>query len=246
MRIVRLLSLELLTFVFCTAMAFAAEGDFILKGEKAFLIKSGKKTLVKDCITQSVRTDAGIRSWILVDAKDVEGAESGIYLFMGKENRPAGFLPIKEEVSSCDVVFSPSGEKLLISRNKDTGYIKLVSLYFLDKNKGLVKKASFEMMGLPVWIDYHRFVFTSVDSTKKVCSENQCTPWNSVALYDSAVEDLIFLKKATATAVYTFLKYDKENDSVEIYESSVRNEKDWYDEDKIRYTTFTLPIPAAG
>ncbi|MBQ2476146.1 MAG: hypothetical protein II515_02620, partial [Desulfovibrio sp.] len=90
----------------------------MLKEGKAFRMDSGRETLLKDCELKQAETEAGTWSWVLVDpaqSEDMKGAEGGVYLFRGKETRPAGFLPVKEEASSCRLFFSPSGEKLVLS-----------------------------------------------------------------------------------------------------------------------------------
>ena len=232
----------------CAGVSHAAGGEYVLKDGKAFRVDGGTETPLKDCEPQTASTDAGLWSWIVVDpgqSEEMKGSESGIYFFRGEGKKPAGFLPIKEEASSCRLYFSPSGEKLLVSWGME--YIQHLSLYFIDKSKGFISKAPFETAGPPVWIDHHRFVFNSIDTGKGVRVRDRFDLWwSSVALYDSVENEKIVLKEATTTRDYTVSGYDEAKDELEIWESSVMDAKDWGDENKVKDTKLKLPIPAAG
>ncbi|MCR5815182.1 MAG: hypothetical protein K6G15_11935 [Desulfovibrio sp.] len=238
----------LLACALCTGVALAAQGDYLLKGGKAYRLTGGKEMPLKDCDVQSADTDAGLWSWILVDpaqSEAMKNSEGGVYFFQGKDKKPAGFLPIKEEAASCRLYFSPSGEKFLLSWGME--YIQHLSLYVIDKNKGFVKKAEFNVMGPAFWIDPHRFAFNSINVKKGARAKDKFDLWwTSAALYDSAVDELIILKEATATKDYTISGYDEANASFAIMESSVKDTKDWGDEEKITDTEISVPTPAAG
>ena len=238
----------LLGCVLCAGAAHAAVGDYILKGGKAFRVDGGKETPLKDCEVQMADTEAGPWAWILIDpaqSDEMKGSKGGIYFFRGKENAPAGFLPVKEEAVSCRVTFSPSGEKLLVSWGME--YIRHLSLYFIDKGKGFVRKASFDAAGPPLWVDPHRFVLNAVNIGKGPRVKGRFDVWwSSVVLYDSVENERIVLKEATATEDYTVNGCDTEKGMLDVLENSVKDVKDWGDDAKVKDTELKLPIPAAG
>ena len=158
MKIVRcFLCAGLLASLFCADTTFAREGDYILRDGKAYRVQQGTSVLLEDCEPQTANTDKGLWSWILVDPGQTEamkGSEGGIYFFLGEGKTMAGFLPIKEEASSCRLYFSPSGEKLLVNWGME--YIQHLSLYFIDSKKGLSKKPRLR------WLDLLSGLITTV------------------------------------------------------------------------------------
>ena len=248
MKLVHCMGGMLLACMLCSGPALAAEGDFILKGGQAYRVDGGKKTPLKNCEPQEAQTETGTWSWIRVDSgesEEMKGSENGVYFFHGKEGKPAGFIPIKEEASSCRIYFSPSGEKLLLSWGME--YIQHLSLYVIDKNKGFINKASFDIAGPPIWIDHHRFIFNSVNTSKGLRAEGKFDSWwTSVVLYDSAIDERIVIKEATATKDYSINDYNDSDGSIIILESSVKNKNDWKDDDKVKDVEIKVPAPAAG
>ncbi len=238
----------LLACVLCAGVAHAAEVNYILKGGKACRVTGGKVMPLKDCEVQRVDTEAGPWAWILVDptqSEEMKSSEGGIYLFSGKGDMPAGFLPVKEEASSCRVTFSPSGEKLLVSWGME--YIRHLSLYVIGKGKDFIKKASFDVAGPPVWVDSHRFVFNAIDTGKGARVKGRFDLWwSSVVLYDSVENERIVIKKATATTDYTLNDCDTKNGTLDVLESSVKAVKDWEDDAKVKDTELKIPVPPAG
>ena len=238
----------LLACVLYAGMAHAAEGDYILKDGKAYRLTGGKEIPLKDCEVQRAETESGPWAWILVDPaqfEEMKGSKGGIYFFRGKENTSAGFLPIKEEAASCRLAFSPSGEKLLVSWGME--YIRHLSLYCLDKGKGFVKKASFEVAGPPFWVDPHRFVFNAINIDKGARVKGRFDLWwSSVVLYDSVENERIVIKEATATRDYTVNGCDTKTGTLDVLESSVKQVKDWGDDTKVKDTELKIPVPPAG
>ncbi|MBR3664309.1 MAG: hypothetical protein IKN64_06605 [Desulfovibrio sp.] len=249
MKIVRcFLCAGLLASLFCAGITFAREGDYVLRDGKAYRVQQGTSMLLEDCEPQTANTDKGLWSWILVDPGQTEamkGSEGGIYFFWGEDKTVAGFLPIKEEASSCRLYFSPSGEKLLVNWGME--YIQHLSLYFIDSKKGFVKKAAFEVAGPPFWLDHHRFVFNAINPGKGARVKDRFDLWwSSVVLYDTVENEKIVLKEATANKNYSISDYDEASDELELWESSVKDVKDWEDENKVKDIKIKLPIPAAG
>ena len=226
----------------------AAEGNYLLKDGKAYRVDGGREKLLAGVEVQRADTVAGPWSWIVVDpgqSAGMEGSESGIRFFRGVDARPAGFLPVAEEAGSCRLYFSPSGDKLLVSRGYE--YIQHLSLYLIDKEKGFVKKASFEVAGPPFWVDPQRFAFNAVDAKKGPRAEGKFDLWwSSVVIYDSAENERIVIRKATATTDYTLNGCDTENGTLDVMESTVKVVTDWKDDSKVKDTELKIPVPAAG
>ena len=227
--------------------AWAGEGDYVLKDGKVYRVDGGKETLLEDAEPERANTDKGLFSWILVDPdfEGMEGSEGGICFFLGEDEKPAGFLPIKEDAGASMLDFSPSGEKLLISHGIEAK--QDLRYYVVDAaKKSFVKEKSFTSMGPFAWIDAHRFIFLAVDEGKGLRSGTEDTWWTSPSLYDSVEDHLTVIKEAEATKNYVIAASDFEEGTLVIIEYSVKDEKDWADEDKVEEKELTVPIPAAG
>ena len=221
-------------------------GTLLLRGEKVYRVDGGRQRLLKEAQYQSTDTEAGTWSWVLVDPDNegMEGMESGLWLFLGDDERPAGFLPMRD-TRAYMLEFSPSGEKLLMGCGR--GIKQDLGFYLADAaDRSFVKKASFTASGNAFWIDPHRFVFTIIDDGKGLRHGSQDRGWCSVALYDTAEEELVVLKEAAATQNYVVVGCGPETSMLDVWEHSVKDEKDWADEDKIEYKEHKVPIPAAG
>ena len=236
-----------LVLLICSASAWGTVGDYIIRDDRVYRIAGGRQTLVEDASFDSAKTDAGLWSWLLVDpdlSDGMKGAETGVYFFRGKEYAPVFFLPM-EHAGACMMEFSPSGEKLLICHGEevrqDLGY------YVLEEAaQGFVKKGSFVSAGHAFWVDPHRFVFTAIDTKKGPRTKAGDDWWCSPSLYDTLEKELTVIIKATLTKNYFIGGYDDEGGTLDINKSSVKNPKDWGNENKIKYKELTVPIPAAG
>ncbi len=233
----------------CLLFAGAALGaeNYVIRDGKACRVTDGKETLLEDDEAQYAGTDVGMWGWLLVDpelSEGMKGSKSGIYFFLGEDEKPVAFLPI-EEAGACMLEFSPSGEKLLISRGKefkqDLGY------YVIDiEKKKFDRKASFVSAGHSFWVDPHRFLFNAVDESKGARDREGELLWDSVALYDSVENETFILKEATETTDYFITGYDHDTGVIDVSESIVKDKKDWNDSDKIEYKEITIETPAAG
>ena len=228
----------------CVGEAGAAEGDYVLKDGKVYRTEGGKQTLVEDATPERAQTAKGLFSWITVAPgrfDGMKGSEGGFHFFLGEDEKPAGFLPMKD-AGDCLAAFSPSGEKLLTCCGKETR--QEIGYHLVDAKNGSFEK-SFVGRAHPFWIDDHRFLFTAIDEGKGPRSgTDDAAWWFSAALYDSAVDNLIVLKEAAETRSY--IVGNREEDNAVILELSVKDAKDWSDEDKIEAKEITLPIPPAG
>ena len=226
--------------------ALAAEGKYVLKGGNVYRVVKGEVKRLEGVEPKRADTEAGPWAWILTDPREpgMEGSEPGIRFFRGEEGKPAGFLPIEEAVDFYRAAFSPSGEKLLISWGGLP--IKHLDLYFVDKDKGFVKKASFDTLGPPVWVDPHRFAFGAVDPDKGPRAEGRFDLWwSSIVLHDSATGETAVLREATATSDYDLAGCDPEAGVLNVTETFVKEPEDWED-DETDSREITVPIPPAG
>ena len=245
------LSAALLVFIICAGVApheaRAAAGEYALKGDQVYRTVKGRMKLLEDVSIEKADTNAGPWAWFLADPEvpGLKGTKLGLRFFRGKEGKPAGFLPMEEGAASfCRVTFSPSGDKLLVSWGGLP--VKHLFLYFIDKNKGFAEKASFETAEPPFWIDNDRFAFSTVDSDKGPRVEGKFDLWwSSIKLYDCETGKTTVVRKATATKNYALSGCDREAGALDITESSVKNAKDWEDEDKIDDKELSVPVPAA-
>ena len=235
----------LLAGALCTGAAWAEMGDYVLKDGKVYRVDGGKEKLLPDDEPQRFNTDAGLFSWILVDPElsdGMKGSKTGIYFFLGEDEKPLAFLPM-EQAGACMMEFSPSGEKMLISRGVEVW--QDLMLYFIEGGK-FVKKKSFVSAGHSFWIDPHRFIFTSVDKSRGPRTKDEDDWWNSLSMYDTIEDELTVLKEATEKKNYFITGYDEDKGVIELNEASVKDKKDWSDPDKIEYKEITVEIPAAG
>ena len=243
----------LLIFVICAGVApaqpkaRAAAGEYTLKGDQVYRTVKGRTKLLEDVSIERMETDAGFWAWFLADpeAPGMKGTQLGLRFFRGKEGKPAGFLPMEEGATSfCSLTFSPSGDKMLVSWGGLP--VKHLSLYFIDRNKGFVEKASFETAEPPFWIDPNRFAFSTVDSDKGPRVEGMFDLWwCSIQLYDCETGKTTLIREATATKNYALNGYDRAKGALDITESFVNKAKDWEDEDKINDKELSVPVPAA-
>ena len=155
---------------------------------------------------------------------------------------PLAFLPM-EQAGACMLEFSPSGEKMLISRGTEVW--QDLMLYFIEDGKFVMKK-SFVSAGHSFWVDPHRFIFTSIDKDKCPRTKDEDDWWNSPALYDTVEEKLVVLKEATETKNYFITGCDHDTGVIDLNEASVKDKKDWGDPDKVEYKEITVETPAAG
>ena len=223
-----------------------AKAGYVLRGEKVYRVDGGMERLLEDVEPLGVSTEAGLWAWIKIDpeTEGMEGSESGVQFFQGEDAKPSGFLPV-EDMEVCAVHFSSLGDKLLIFTG--TGTKQDVDFYLVDAANGsFVKKKSFASMGPAAWVDAHRFFFSAIDESRGFVGGHEGIWWASPSLYDTAEDEVIVIRKATATRNSAIIDCDPEAGTLTIMEMSVEDEKDWPDEDKVEFQELTLPIPAAG
>jgi hypothetical protein len=98
------------------------------------------------------------------------------------------------------------------------------------------------------WVDGVRFLFTRIDDIR----EGGSFPGLgyglrvSAVMYDTAISEEIVLKKATDKQNFWTGKVSSDGTSVTVTEESVKSEKDWSNENKIKKREIKVKIPAAG
>ncbi len=225
--------------------AFAGQEAYMLEDEKVYRVYSdGNRELLEEEFPGQCATERGLFFWVVVDpelSEAMEGSEKGIYFFDEGEN-PRGFLPF-EGAAYCSVLFSPDGERFLLSCG--TSVSQEISLYTFED---LQKKNSFQAIGFVEWIDFARFVFSLDDAAKgrRGDAMDQQEGWLSVMLYDTLMEELFPVMEATETKDYMYISVDAEKDEIWILERSVENVEGWNDENAIEDRELSVPIPAAG
>ncbi len=225
--------------------AFADQEAYVLEDEKIYRVYAdGNRELLEEEFPGQCGTEQGLFFWVVVDpelSEAMEGSERGIYFFDEQEN-PRGFLPF-EGASYCGVLFSPDGERFLLSCG--TSVSQEISLYTFED---LQKKNSFQAVGFVEWIDFARFAFTQDDVAKGRRGDalDQQEGWLSVMVYDCFMEELFLVQEATETQDYMLIGIDVEQDALHILERSVENVEGWNDENAIEDRELSVPIPAAG
>ena len=68
----------------------------------------------------------------------------------------------------------------------------------------------------------------------------------SVVVYDAAVDETTVVKEVTATKSFWYERLTEDGASLVIREDSVKSEKDWEKEGKIKTREIKAEIPAAG
>lgn len=232
-----------LVCVLGAGMARAAVGDYILKGEQVYRVDGGEERLCPDLEPEWVATDAGEWAWVKVHPlctyhpELMQGTESGVYFFRGKQGTPAGFAPVTSNIIHAPN-FSPSGEMVLVSYYENVrAQQDNLELYLID-GKGFTRQASFpSLMAQPeYWVDRQRFAFTMLDKSKSQRREMKggaMKPWwpHSAVLYDAARGRLTILRESTEARDYTDVEYDSESHTLLIQD------------DEVHVTR--IPVPAA-
>jgi hypothetical protein len=178
----------------------------------------------------------------------VPESERGVRFFDAGGTNIA-FLPI--EARFRDIQFSSDGSKVAVAREDYDGPT-IYALYDVpraSKFTALKEKASYHvLLGEFDWLDAHRCVFTQVEGVRKGAAAGMTSYGQklSVALFDAAAEEIIFLKKATDTHNFSLSGVDSDEGIVRIYEQSVASTNDWGDEKKIQERGITIPIPPAA
>ena len=246
-------------FVFCAVavlFCFVAESraaqkkqeKYVLEKETIYRVKAdGKRQKIEDVDVMAFGINGGADGgifWFIVDPEANEamkGSKSGIYFFDDKD-KPLFFLPYEDASMVSNIIFSPDGKQMVL--DEGSWVVRDYSLFDFKKTEG---KATFTGMTEPIWLDPHRFAFTMVESDAEPRpSATDFDGWTSVVVYDTAVEEIVPVMKATKTKNYMLTGADWDNDELQITETSVKKWEDWGDPEKHQDKEITEPFPAAG
>jgi hypothetical protein len=184
--------------------------------------------------------------WLAVDP-DADGSNEGLYegwaggiYFFGSDGNFISMLGRKNAQMSY-VNFCPDGSQFALSGADHSDYA-----YELHEFEGLKLKKTFSGLNF-VWIDNMRFAFTLIDESKGARHENADIPgWLTVAVFDSAVDLLTTVTEATKTESFMVNEYVEETGELVVMKISVKDEKDWADEDRQEIEEIRVPVPPAG
>jgi hypothetical protein len=239
---VLLLSLE--------TMAFAAEETYAIdsKGDSTRVFRvmtDGKRVEIEGAGVGASDADASIY-WLHVDGgengrKEMTGSKSGIYFFDNKD-KPLYFLPYEGEVN--DVSFSPDRKYILVV--KSGMILSELTLFAFGDTK---KKMWFESLSEPYWFDANRFAFAVVEPGKDPrplpddsADGEDFDGWSSIVICDGEV-NITWLLEATETKNYMLGGADMDEKKFTIYETTVKDKKDWADTEKQEVEELTVPFP---
>lgn len=230
----------------------AEKGETTLRTD-AFAIKDGRVYKDEEELACEVYEipgglENGIAAWAVVGPETsdaVTETETGVWFF-GTEGEFLTFIPLDSEHEYQDLLWSPSGDRLVLVR----GSAARPDMFFDVYAEGMEKQAEFSgLRGEIAWLDDGmRFVFTRIDDIRG----GTATPGRSyglklsAVLYDSAIKETIPLKEASDTKNYSFVSLAEDRERIVLSESSVRSPKDWSNERKVRERTITVPVPPAG
>jgi hypothetical protein len=218
---------------------------FSLKDGHVF--KDGEKL---DCEVYEIPEgiDNEIKNWAAIGTEtsdSVTEAETGVWFF-GNEGQLMTFIPLDNEHEYQDLLWSPSGDRLILVRGSGMRPDVFFELY----DEGMEKKAEFSgLRGEIAWLeDGMRFAFTRIDDVRD--SEDGVYSSSllklSAVLYDSTVDETVVLKESTDTKNYRFSEISDDGEKIVITEESVKSPKDWGDEEKVKEREIKVPVPAAG
>jgi hypothetical protein len=175
----------------------------------------------------------------------VKENETGVWFFT-ESGGALTFVPLESEYECQGVIFSPGGGSFVLVKGSGARPDMSFEVY----GEGTEKMAEFGgIRGEIEWVDPVRFVFTSIgEDTREGGSFLNLSYglYLSVSMYDTAAKELTVLKEATATRNFTLGSMTEDGSAVTVVEQSVKSEKDWADEDKIKTREIQVEIPAAG
>jgi hypothetical protein len=226
------------------------------KGEpnfEAFSLKNGhvyKNGKELDCEVYEVPEgiDNAIKTWAVVGtetSETVKEEETGVWFF-GSGGGFMAFIPLESVYEYQDILWSPSGDRLILQRGSPMRPDVFFDLYA----EGMEKKAEFSGVrdGIAWLGDGMRFAFTRIDGIREGGRFFNLAYGLrlSAVLYDSAVGETIVLKEATDTQNFWFSSVSEDDENIAVTEEYVESPKDWADEGKIKQREITVPTPGAG
>ncbi len=219
----------------------------------AFSLKSGKVYKGEERVEAEVHDvppaiEGTARFWSVVEADESSPAaesETGVWFF-AEDGGFLSFLPLESAAECQDIVFSPDGSFFLLMSGSG---IRADMTYILYELETMEQKI--EIPGTrdsASWIDVGRFAMTRIDDVRETETGvfSMAALRLSAVMYDAIAEELVVLKEASATKNYWCEGLSEDGGSIIILEDSVKSEKDWSNEEKIKTRKIKIEIPAAG
>ena len=213
---------------------------------KAGLLYRGEEVL--KCEIHEILGNKKVACWCLLESElhGVTEEEAGIWFFSA-DGKVSGRVPYEAGLAKPEIYFSPDNSRYVISEfsaSRPDGFFHVIG----ENGEEIA-----QLEGLRDslrWVDPIRFVYTSIDDLREngVGTGMGYALMFSVVMYDTAKEapERTVLKQADATRSFCVSGLTGDGGSIVIQEISVATEKDWDDENKIRYNEITVKIPAAG
>ena len=219
----------------------AADEEFFLENKVVYRKRANEKPeKIEEANVNITALDNKTILWFVANPEVMECSRMGIYFF-DDEEIPLFFLPHDFAFWVNDVViFSPDGKQMVV------GYgTTVVWSYDLYDFKKIEKKASFDGMTRPRWLDSHRFALTMVEPDAEPPRDNgsEFNGWTSVVVYDTETGKITPVMKATETQDYMLVGADLGKGELRISETSVRTKDDWPDYKKYQKKEITVKAP---
>jgi hypothetical protein len=228
-----------------SATGFDPKG-YIVEDGLLYAVDEGQKKQIEGAEVVEDVTEGGTFYWLAVDPEADEenerlykGWKRGIYFF-GSDGKFISLLE-KENAQISYIIFSPDGKQFLLSNGDEVD-----CEYQLHEFSSFKLKKTLRGMSA-IWIDHMRYALTVMDESKKGRYEGADIPgWLSVVVYDSAVDLITTVTEATKKEDFMMSDFDSETGELIITKFSVKDEKDWADEEKREIDEIRVPVPPAG
>jgi hypothetical protein len=153
---------------------------------------------------------------------------------------------VEEQTRVEGVTFSPDESYFLLMSGSG---IRADMFFTLYDPRTMEQKVEIPgVRGSAKWIDAGRFVMTRIDDARETESGvfSMFSLRLSAVMYDTVAEETFALKEATATKNFWAGELTDDGASLVVREDSVKSEKDWDDEEKIKTREIKIEIPPAG
>ena len=236
-----------LSFVEQEGMEGAAPDVFAFSLKDGRVYK-GEERVEAEVHDVSPEIEGSVRFWSVFEADEsnpVAENETGVRFF-AEDGEFLSFLPLESTGECQDIVFSPDGSYFLLMSGSG---VRADMTYILYELETLEQKIEIPgTRGSALWIDVGRVVMTRIDDVRETESGtfSMAALRLSAVMYDTVAEELVVLKEATATKNYWCEGLSEDGGSIIILEDSVKSEKDWGNEEKIKTRKIKVELPAAG
>ena len=207
--------------------------------------KGGRKQIDGADVVEE-RTKGGVIYWLAADPNAdgsnenmYKGWKSGIYFF-GSDGKFISCLE-KKDAATCYVRFSPDGKQFAL--DSGTYVDRDYELYAFD---GLALKKSFRGIGL-TWLGPQRFAYSAIDTAKgRRHKDSDIAGWMSVVVCDTSSDSSVTVLEATKTEDFMMEGIDRDANELAVTKFSVKDERDWGNDEKTSVENIRISVPVAG